>query len=133
MKSVYVYVKRAWSALAPKLVAFLATGLTTSGLLWFLQGLGLVISAELAALVVGGLSSVAAYIQRDGLLQLAPGQFSLKVVSFIITSASATTVLAVASAFGVDLSPHAPLIGALLTVLATLVGYVKTDTFGAGR
>jgi len=124
------HIQRAWGALAPKLVAFLATGLTVSGVLWAFQLVGLHVTPELATILVGGLSSVAAYIQRDGLLQLAPGQFSLKVIAFIVTSASATTLVALAREFGLDLAPHAPLIGSLLTVVAAAIGYLKSDVYG---
>lgn len=123
---------RAWSALAPKLVAFLATGLTTSGLIYAGTLVGLEISAELAVILVGGISSVAAFIQSDPrLAQLGPGQFSLKVVTFIVTSASAATVVALLAEFGIDLSAHSALIGAGLTILAALLGYAKSDARAA--
>lgn len=128
-----VHLVRAWRELAPKLVAFLATGLTASGLLWALQLVGVSISAELAALLVAGIASVAGVIQRDNLLELAPGQLSLKVIALIITSASGTTVLAIASELGVDLSDHAPLITAALTLLAAGIGYLKADSPGSGN
>ena len=119
---------RAWSALAPKLVAFLATGLTTSGLVYAGSLFGVEISAPLAVIVVGGLSSVAAYIQSDPrLTQLGPGQFSLKVLTFIVTSASAATVVALLAEFGIDLSAHSGLVAAGLTVLAAVLGYAKAD------
>lgn len=123
---------RAWTQLAPKLVAFLATGLTASGLIAALQVVGVHISAELATILVGGIASVAAYIQRDRLLELAPGQLSLKVLAFIVTSASATTVVAIASELGVELGAYAPLIGALLTLVGALAGYLKADSPGSG-
>lgn len=124
---------RAWTQLAPKLVAFLATGLTASGLLAALQLVGIHISAELATILVGGIASVAAVIQRDNLLELAPGQLSLKVIALIITSASGTTVLAIAGELGIDLTDHAPLITAVLTLLAAGVGYFKADSPGSGN
>lgn len=123
---------RSWKQLAPKLIAFLATGLTASGLLWALQLVGITISAELATILVGGIASVAAFIQRDQLLELAPGQLSLKVLAFMITSASAASVVAIAGELGIDLTPHAPLIGALLTVAGALAGYLKADSPGSG-
>lgn len=118
---------RVWTALAPKLVAFLATGLSASGLLLALQLVGLQISPSLAALLVGGISSTAAFIQRDRLLDLAPGQFSLKVIAFIVTSASTATVLALLAEFGIDLSGNAPLVTALLTLATAAVGYFPAD------
>lgn len=124
---------RLWTALAPKLVAFLATGLTASGLLLALQLVGLQISPTLAALIVGGISSTAAFIRRDRLLELAPGQLSLKVIAFIVTSASTATVLSVLAEFGVDLSGNAPLITALLSVAAALVGYFPADRVPVDR
>jgi len=130
--TVTAHLIRAWTQLAPKLVAFLSTGLTASGLIAALQLVGIHISAELATIVVGGIASVAAYIQRDRLLELAPGQLSLKVLAFIVTSASATTVVAIASELGADLTAHAPLIGAALTVIAALAGYFKADSPGSG-
>lgn len=127
-----VKITRAWSAIAPKLVAFLATGLTSSGLIWALQLAGLTLSAELASTIVLGVSSVAAYIQRDGLLSLPAAQFSRKVIAFIVTSASAVTVVAAAGDLGLDLSGHVPLVTAVLAVATALVGYWTKDEFGAG-
>lgn len=120
-------ITRAWSALAPKLVAFLATGLTASGVIYVAQLLGVAISPTLAALLVGGVSSVAAYVQRDSLLELAPAEFSMKVVIFIVTSASATSIVALLAEFGVDLSDWSAVIGAVLTVIAAALGYSKRD------
>lgn len=116
-----------WKSIAPKLVAFLATGLTASLLIGVGQFFGLTISAELAALVVAGVSSVAAYIQRDNLLSLAPGQISLKVITFIVTGASATGVVALAAQFGLPLDNYAAIIGAGLTLLGAVLGYTKAD------
>lgn len=112
---------------APKLIAFLATGLTSTALIGVLAAFGVHIDAVLAAIIVGGLSSVAAYIKRDNLLQLAPGQFSLKVVTFIVTSVSATTIVATAAQLGFDLTPWAPVIGLVLTALASVLGFAKAD------
>lgn len=126
--------KRSALALAPKLIAFLATGLTASGLIAAVQWVGAVldqdwtISAPLATLIVGGTASVAAYIQRDKLLDLAPGQFAYKVIVFIVTSVSAVTVVAVAAELGLNLEQWSPLIGVALTAIATVLGYVKVDT-----
>lgn len=126
-------ITRAWNKLAPKLITFLATGLSASALIagvnWVADLLGQEwsISATLATMLVGGISSVAAFIKRDNLLSLAPAQFAYKVVAFIVTSASAATVVAFAEQLGVDLSEWSGLIGAGLTILATLVGYYKKD------
>lgn len=120
-------VYRHLNVLAPKLIAFLATGLTSSGVILVLQAFGLTIAPELAAILVGCLSSIASFIQRDNLLALAPGQLSLKVLAFVLTSASAVTVVALAGQFGVDLSPWSAAIGIVLTVISSIVGYVKSD------
>lgn len=126
-------IRRSAAALAPKLIAFLATGLTASGLIAAVQWVGALlnqqwtISAPLAALIVGGTASVAAYIQRDKLLDLAPGQLAYKVIVFVLTSVSAVTVVTVAAELGFDLSQWSPLIGVALTALATILGYVKKD------
>lgn len=124
-------ITRAWSSIAPKLVAFLATGLTSSGLIWALQLFGVALSAELATSLVLGISSVAAYIQRDGLLSLPAAHFSRKVIAFIVTSASAVTVVSFAGQVGVDLTDHVPLVSAVLAVVTAAVGYFTRDEFGA--
>src|SRR5690349_8245895 len=121
------YIKRNWGRLAPKLIAFLATGLTSSGLLYVLAAFGIHIAPSLAVLLVGGLSTMASFIQRDNLLALAPGQLSLKVFAFALTSVSAATVIALAAEFGVDLTPYSPAIGIVLTVIAGIIGYFKSD------
>ncbi|MDQ1113920.1 CHASE2 domain-containing sensor protein [Microbacterium testaceum] len=126
-------IRRGAKSLAPKLIAFLATGLTASGLIAALQWAGLVlgwtwtISPTLATMIVGGLASVAAFIQRDHLLDLAPAQLAGKVAVFVVTSISAVSVVAFAAEIGIDLSGWSPLIGAALTLLATAAGYVKAD------
>lgn len=119
--------KEAARYFAPKLIAFLATGLTSSLLIGVLAAFGIEISAVLAVIIVGGLSSVAAYVQRDNLLALAPGQFSLKVLTFIVTSVSATTIVATAAQLGLDLTPWAPVIGVVLTAVASALGFSKAD------
>lgn len=118
---------RGWHELAPKVITFLATGLTSSALIAALHLFGIEIRPTLAVLVVGGISSVAAYIVRDKLLDLAPGQLSLKVLRFIVTSASAVTIVALAGQFGLDLSQWSPLIGVGLTLLGSVLGYTKSD------
>lgn len=119
--------KVSWKTVAPKLIAFLATGGTASVLIFIGQIFGLTISAELSALLVGGVASVAAYIQRDNLLDLAPGQLSLKVIVFIITGVSATGVVALAGQFGLVLDDYAAIIGAVLTLVGAILGFAKAD------
>lgn len=120
--------KRHWARLAPKLIAFLATGVTSSGVLLVLGAFGIHLDATIATLLVGAASSTAAYIQRDNLLTLSPTQFSAKLLAFALTSITATGLVAAAGAFGIDLSSHAAAIGIVLTVVAGLVGYLKSDT-----
>lgn len=113
--------------LAPKLIAFLAAGLTSSLLIAVLASFGVQLDATLATIIVGAVSTVAAYIQRDNLLSLAPGQFSLKVLAFIVTSASATGIVATAAQLGIDLSAHSAIIGLALTVVASVFGFARAD------
>ncbi|TAJ46371.1 MAG: hypothetical protein EPO52_17715 [Herbiconiux sp.] len=127
-------VERLWMQFAPKLIAFLATGLTASGLIWVIQylaglfGYDWTIPTELAVLLVGIVSTLAAYIQRDDLLQLPPREFAAKVLVFALTGISATGILSAAAAFGVDLSEYSPLITAGVTLLGAVLGYFKSDT-----
>lgn len=121
------FIKRNWKTLAPKLVAFLATGLTASALIGAGQLFGLTISAELSTLLVAGVSSVAAFIQRDNLLNLAPGQFSLKVITFMVTGASATGIVVFANALGLNLDDWSWLIALVLTAAGSILGYQKAD------
>lgn len=120
-------IERAWTKLAPKVIAFLASGLTTSAVIGVLQLFGVTIKPELATMLVGGISTVAAFIIRDNLLALAPSQLSLKVVVFILSSTTAAGLVALLSQFGVDLSGWSWLIGVGLTAVGGLLGYSKTD------
>lgn len=120
-------IKRAWYKLAPKLIAFLATGLTASGLIALAAPFGIVISPELSAVLVGAVSTVAAFIIRDNLLALSPGQFSLKVVAFVVTSATAVGTVAFLQHFGVDLSQWTAVIGLVITGAGAIVGYLVPD------
>jgi hypothetical protein len=126
-------ITRDWHTLAPKLVAFLATGLTASGLIavynWAASVLGWtwVLSPTLATIIVGIISSAAAYVQRDNLLTLAPGQIAGKVIVFVLTSTTVVTVVAIAAELGFDAAPWAPVITAALTILGAVLGYAKSD------
>ncbi|WP_291052143.1 hypothetical protein [Herbiconiux sp.] len=119
--------------MAPKLIAFLATGMTASGRIWLIQcagglfGYDLQMPTELAVLLVGVVSTVAAYIQRDKLLHLAPREIASKVLIFTLTGISATGILLAATAFSVDLSGFSPLITAGVTILSAVLGYLKRD------
>jgi hypothetical protein len=126
-------IARAWSKLAPKLIAFLATGLTASAVIWAVGYVGGLfgyewhLTPELAMILVGAVSTVAGYIQRDHLLDLPANQIALKVLVFALSGITATGVLALASALGLDVTPYAPLITAAVTVLAGVIGYLKSD------
>jgi hypothetical protein len=128
-------IERAWSQLAPKLIAFLATGLTASALIGVVQygapllGLQIELKPELAAILVGIVSTVAAYIQRDNLLVLPPNQFAFKVLVFAASGISATGTLALFAQFGVDLSEFTPIITAGVTLLGAVLGYFKRDRY----
>lgn len=120
-------IKRHWSRIAPKLIAFLATGLTASGLIGVLAAFGIELRPDLAATLVGATSSIAAYIVRDKLLDLAPGQFSLKVLVFILTSVTAVGLVAFAGQIGFDLTPYTAAIGVIITAVGGVIGYLKSD------
>lgn len=62
---VKVRITRAWTKLAPKLIAFLATGLTASGLIAFLAELDIVIPTGLASTIVTVVAAIAGYIKSD--------------------------------------------------------------------
>lgn len=121
-----VELQRNWTALAPKLIAFLATGLTASGVLFVLHAFGLDIPVELATFFVAAISSVAAYIKRDRLLELSPPEFSLKVVVFVCTSITSSYLLTLLGFFGIEIS--AELATVIVVVVSGVAGYLKSDS-----
>ncbi|OOB91178.1 hypothetical protein [Rathayibacter sp. VKM Ac-2630] len=56
---------RAWNDVSHKLIAFLATGLTASGLLFALNYFGITIPEALASTIVVVISSVAGYLKSE--------------------------------------------------------------------
>lgn len=118
-------VRRTWRDFAPKIVAFFATGLTSTGLVALLNVVGVAIDPGFAGLIVGVLSFIAAYITRDNLLVLAPRQIAAKVTYAGLTAVTATGIIAFASYLGASLDPA--LAGLIVTVLATVAGYFKSD------
>jgi putative flippase GtrA len=58
-------ITRAWNDLSRKLIAFLATGLTASGLLFVLNYLGITIPEALATTIVVVISSLAGYLKSE--------------------------------------------------------------------
>lgn len=119
-------VTRAWSKLAPQLIAFLATGLTSTGVLAVLAVVHIHVPLTIAALAVGFVSSVAAYIQRDKLLGLSAKVLSGKLAAFILTGTTATVVIGISSAFGCH--PPTYIVGLIVTGASLLAGYFKSDT-----
>jgi hypothetical protein len=62
---VKVTIKRAWNDVSRKLIAFLATGLTSTGLIAGLAYAGIHIDAPLATLLVVVVSAAAGYVKRE--------------------------------------------------------------------
>ena len=58
-------IHRAWNDLEPKLIAFLATGLTASGLIWVADYVGFHLTSPEAALIVVLVSTIAGYIKAS--------------------------------------------------------------------
>ena len=98
-------IKRAWNDLEPKLIAFLATGLTVSGLLWAADYVGIHVTQEQAGLAVLVVSGIAGYIKSS------------------TTTVLPVTPLAPAPVIGVDTGiPTVPVVAAVVQdVIATPV------------
>ena len=58
-------IHRAWNDLEPKLIAFLATGLTASGLIWVADYVGFKLTAPEAGLIVLLVGTIAGYIKAS--------------------------------------------------------------------
>ncbi len=126
LTAVKTLVTREWTKFAPQLIAFLATGLTASGVLAVLSALHVHISLTLAALLVGFVSSVAAYIKKDDLLGDSAKVLGGKLAAFILTGTTATVVISVTSALGWH--PPTYIVGLIVTAASLLAGYFKRDT-----
>jgi hypothetical protein len=57
--------RRAWTDLEPKLIAFLATGLTVTGVITAADYAGIHINADQASLAVVIISAIAGYIKKS--------------------------------------------------------------------
>lgn len=58
-------ITRAWHDIAPKLLAYLATGLTGSAVVAILAALNITVAPGFAAAIVVGISAVAGYFVHD--------------------------------------------------------------------
>jgi hypothetical protein len=124
---VRISLPRAWRELAPKLVAFAATGLTGTGLVGVLALFGLPLEPAFAVFVVGAVASLAGYLQSDPLLlKLPANQLVPKVLVFIASTVTGTGVLALLGHLGVTLDPT--LATGIVTVVTLIAGYFKRDS-----
>jgi len=129
--------RRGWLALAPKLLAFLATGLSASALIGAFQfftgltGHPINIPTPTAVLLVGIISTTAAWAIRDKLLELPPRELAAKVAVFALSSVTASGVVAVLAAFGIDPAPYSAWITAGVTIAGAILGYIKKDSRSA--
>lgn len=120
------FLRRAWTQFAPQVLAFLATGLTSSAVLTLLDYIPNVhIPATTVALVVGFVSTVAAFIQKDRALGDDAKTISGKLAAFVLSGVTVTAVVSVSSTFGLHLPEWAP--GVAVTVAGLIVGYLKAD------
>jgi len=118
-------ITRAWTRLAPKLIAFLATGFTASMLIALLHLIGLPLEPGFAALLVAIVASVAGYIQRDNLLELPWNAAAPKLIVFTLTSLTSAGLLAFLDYIGVAMDPV--IAGLIVTALGGLAAYFKSD------
>lgn len=123
---------REWVKLAPKLVAFLATGLTASALVAVVDyltatlHLGWAISPTLAAQIVLLVSTVAGWWYHDPTLGLLPPTvLAPKLVTLAASSGVVSMLIAIVANLGVPIPAG---VAALLTVVVPAIpGYLKND------
>lgn len=118
-------ITRAWTRLAPKLVAFFATGFTATMLIALLHLVGLPLEPGFAALLVAIVASAAGYIKRDNLLELPWNAAAPKLIVFTLTSVTSAGLLAFLDYIGISLDPV--IAGLLVTALGGLAAYFKHD------
>lgn len=123
-------VTRAWKALAPKLIAYLAAGLFTTQQLGVLDVVGVHLDPGLAAMVVAIIAALASYIQRDKLLDLPWNALAPKLLVFILTSITATGLVTFLGYLHVDL--HPVVAGLLVTLASAVAGYFVPDNTFSG-
>lgn len=66
--------RRAWTDLEPKVLAFLATGLTVTGIITAADYAGVHLSADQASLAVVIISAIAGYIKKSTSVQEIPAE-----------------------------------------------------------
>lgn len=123
---------REWSKLAPKLVAFLATGLSASALVAVVDqfaaafGWGWTISPTLATQIVLLVSTIAGWWYHDPTLGLLPPTvLAPKLVTLALSSGVVSIVLAILTSAGIGIP--AGVAGLLTALLPTIPGYLKND------
>lgn len=122
-------VTRAWKALAPKLVAFLATGLTASTVIAVLHAVGIELDPGFAAYAVTIVSAVASYVVKDNLLDLPWNALAPKFIVFVLSSVTASGLVTFLSFIHVSIDPA--IAGVVVTLVSVILGYVKSDSTGS--
>lgn len=125
--------ERAWTKLAPKLVAFLAGGgLTAAALIsaytWVSDLLGWQwqLQPALAALLVGAVATIAGWWKSDGALYgLAWNDIAPKLLTLAVSSGLITTTVLVLAQFGVEVP--AWIAAAAAVILPAIPGYFVKD------
>ncbi len=133
-------IRRAWLRLAPKLIAFLAGGLTPAVLIgfiawatYFFTGGRVVfeLDATLASLVVSALATVAGWWKADGALAgRSWNEISPKLLTLAISSGLVTTLVAILTQVGIEIPAWVAGLGA--AILPLVPGYFKADTIAEG-
>lgn len=127
MNTVTHPLRRHWSKLAPKLLAFLASGAALILFTSTVQAFGVPLAPEPVAIIGGAVTAFFAWLKRDRVLDLPRAVLAPKVVAFICSGITASAIVALAPYLGYAHLIDGPRAAVIVTVLGLIAGYATTD------
>lgn len=118
---------RPWGKLAPKLLAFLASGAALVLFTSTVQAFGIPLAPEPVAIIGGAATAFFAWLKRDRVLGLPPQLLAPKVVAFVCSGITASAIVALAPYLGYSHLIDGPRAAVIVTVLGLIAGYATED------
>lgn len=127
MKNLVRTIRRRWTRLAPKLLAFIASGAGLALAVSGIQAFGIPLAPEPVAIIGGALTTLAAWAKRDAILALPWNMLAPKVIAFALSGVTASAIVALAPYLGYAAYIDAPRAAWLVTIFGLVAGYLTPD------
>lgn len=118
-------ITRVWYKLAPKVLAYLISGVPASAVIYLLGVFGVHIEVTWAVAFVGTLSVIASYVQSDNLLHLPWNLAAPKFIVILLSTVTGTAVVGALTFFGVKLDPG--IASVVVVGVSAIAGYFKSE------